>query len=121
MVFEFIDYKSDKFNVYYLPLEMNLYVPPSREDIMKNGIKFEIDSFLIKELFEMIYNMKGVKLLQKDYTGLRIMIVNKKNNDEIFITVDKVLLSISKKKKYIIKTQFTDKILKELTNYYSYN
>ena len=88
---------------------------------MVNGISFEIDSCLLKDLFDEVYSQKGSDPSLEDYSGLRIMIVNKKTHDEMFITTDKVVLSLSKKNKYNVDMRFVDELLKELLEFINKN
>lgn len=50
--------ESSKFTVYYFPLDMDFYIPPSPADIMKSGIRFEIDSCLLNDMFKDSYMSK---------------------------------------------------------------
>jgi intergrase/recombinase len=105
--------ESSEFEIYYFPLDLDFYIPPSREDIMKSNSHIHSTSCSLFRLFELVYNQTGVIPLTEDYGRLRVMIVNKKNNEEIFITADKIILSIQQNKKYSISIEFINNILKE--------
>jgi len=107
--------KSDIFIVYYLPIEANFYVPPTREYIMKHGFKFEINSSVIERLFKNLSSDNEVEVKNEDYNNLRILIIRKKDDIELFITADKQVLS--KDKKYNINRIIIEDALNEIVNF----
>ncbi len=109
--------ESKKYNVYYFPLDIDFYVPPSRETIMADSISFEINSCLINDLFGEMYDKKGFELLPEHYNRLRVMIVNKQNNDEIFFTADKVVLSLANKQRYHVDMRLIDAVIEEIVDF----
>jgi hypothetical protein len=109
--------ESSKFEIFYIPIEREYYVPPSREDIMKYGTHFEIKSCLLNDLFKNLYNQNGMVSNADDLAMIRIMIVNKYDNTEIFIATDKILISLTKNIKYNIHTEIINNVLKELIDF----
>ncbi len=45
------------------------------------------------------------------------MIVNKQNKDEIFITADKVVLSLTNKQRYPVDMRLIDAVTEEIVNF----
>jgi hypothetical protein len=109
------------FTVYYIPLEVDFFVPPSRQDIINKGVNFEIESNAIYNLFKEVKKQKGSEPRCEDYSGLRVMIVNNRDDSELFITVDKVILSLSQKKRYNISETVIDEIVEEIKDYMNKN
>lgn len=106
--------EENRFSIFYLPIEAEFYIPPTREYIMKHGINFDMDSCLLKDFFSHIFAQEGVKSQINDQKGLRIMIINKTDRREIFITSDKKILSVDKNKKYNIEIEIVNNVLKEI-------
>jgi hypothetical protein len=107
--------ESSTFEIFYIPIEVDFYMPFTREYIMKYGTKFQIDSCLLYDLFNnKIYRQDGISSSAEDYGRLRIMIIDNIKHIEIFITQDKKVLSLVKKIKYNVDINVVDDILKEL-------
>ena len=106
--------ESGRFNIFYLPLEADFYIPPTREYIIQHGINFEMDSCELTSLFKEIFEQEGAEPQSEDYKGLRILIVNKKDGRELFITSDKKILFEGKK--YNIGVRIVDNVLSEIVN-----
>lgn len=106
--------ESNIFNIYYLPLEAEFYVPPTREYMLQHGINIKINSCAITSIFKTISEQKGVEPQSEDYKRLRILILGKKDDSEIFITSDKTV--ISRDKKYMVDVKVVDEALKEIVD-----
>ena len=106
---------SRKYIVYYVPLDVYYYVPPSREDIMKWSVRFEIHAHILDEMYEAINTQNGEVLTSNDCALIRILIINNVGR-EIFITQDKTTISIQDNKKYILDAHKIDEILHVITN-----
>ena len=104
-----------KYIVYYVPLDVNYYAPPSREDIMKWGVRFEIHDPVLDGMYEAINVQNGEMLTSKDCALIRILIINNVGR-EIFITQDKTAISIHDNKKYMLGAHKIDEILHVITN-----
>ena len=104
-----------KYIVYYVPLEVDYYVPPSREDIMKTGVRFEIQSPVLDEMYDVINAQNGKILTPDDCALIRIMIISN-TGKEIFIAQDKIIVSIQDNKKYILGNSKVDEILRVITD-----
>jgi len=104
-----------KYIVYYVPLNVHYYVPPSREDIMKWGVRFEIHSPVLDGMYEAINVQNGEKLTSNDCSLVRILIINNAGR-EVLITQDKTIISIQDNKKYILDAHKVDEILHVITN-----
>lgn len=105
---------SYKYNIYYLPLEAEFYMPPTREYIIKYGTKIEMESCTITNIFKKI-KTGGIEPQNEDYKGLRILIINPKEESELFITLDKKILS--RGKVYVLDVNIIDKVLKEIADF----
>jgi len=105
---------SGKFIVYYLPLNADFYVPPSREDIVRDGTAININSCLLNTLFAEIKQRNGDNITQNDLSGLRVLIINLKTKEELFITTDKNIISIKNKEKYDVNLFLVDDLMKEI-------
>ncbi|MFH1653533.1 MAG: hypothetical protein ABIE74_05715 [Pseudomonadota bacterium] len=102
------------YKVFYTPLEMQFFVPPSREYLIEHSFAFDLASSKLTCLFDMLSKQKGSKAKDNDYTGFRIIIQDKKNKKELIITTDKVIFSGNKV--YKINVKIVDEILDELNN-----
>ena len=104
-----------KYTVYYVPLEIDFFVPPSRENIMKGGARFEIQSSVLDAMYEAINEQKNEEILTFDDCSLiRVLIINNAGK-EVFITQDKIIVSIQDNKKYIFNSSKIDEILRVIT------
>jgi len=102
------------FIIYYLPLKINLYVPPTAEYIMKYGTNFEIKSNRIHKLFNIVNNSNKFYALGDEEKKIRILIIDNKNKEKIFITQDKDIVSLKYRRVYIIKKSLINNILKDI-------
>jgi hypothetical protein len=82
---------------------------------MKHGFKFEINSSVIERLFKNLSSDNEVEVKNEDYNNLRILIIRKKDDIELFITADKQVLS--KDKKYNINRIIIEDALNEIVNF----
>lgn len=105
---------KNMYTVYYLPLEAEFYVPPTREHIMKNGTRIEMNSSTINKLFKSLSLLEGSVPQKGDYARLRILIVNNSIGDKLLITADKRI--ISNNMIYEIDIQVVETVLKEIIN-----
>ena len=105
--------KPESYNIFYLPLEAEFYVPPTREYIMQHGTKFEMTSPALTSLFTIISNKDGVEPKSEYLKSLRVL-VRKNDGEELLITSDKRILSGSKK--HDVEEKVVDGILKEMAN-----
>ncbi len=104
--------ESGSYNIYYLPLEAEFYIPPTREYIMQHGINIEMKSCLLDEIFKKISDQEGVVSQSEDLKRLRIMIVDKCNGTELFVTSEKKVLTGDKS--YNIGIEIISEVLKEI-------
>lgn len=101
----------ETFKVYYIPLNVNFVVPPTREDILKIA-SFEIDSAQITCLFGLVSKQVGVDAKESDYSYFRTLIQYPKKKKELIILTDKSVFF--EKKIYQIDHKKIDAILNEL-------
>jgi hypothetical protein len=106
--------EPDSFNIFYIPIDVEFYVPPTREDIMRLGDNFEMDSCVLSDLFIKISNQDGVEPQSEDYKSLRILIIRKSDGREVFITVEKRVLS--EDKIYNIDVKIIDNVINEIVD-----
>ncbi len=104
--------KPDSFNIYYIPLEVEFYVPPDRNYIMQNGVSFELDNGEVGGLFKEIVSQKNTAPQVKEHKNLRVLIVNKTDDSEMFITSKKNIVYMNKK--YDVRPEIIDGILSEI-------
>lgn len=98
--------ESNTFDIYYLPIEAEFYVPPTREYIIRYGTHLETDSCTMDIIFKEVSKQKGLDLQEGDFKRLRVMIVDKKDNRELFITAEKKV--ILRDKNYIVDIKVVD-------------
>ena len=103
-----------KYVVHYVPLDVDYYAPPSREDIIKWGVRFEIYSPVLDEMYEVVNAQNGEILSSDDRALIRILIINN-DNREIFITQDKTIISFQNNKKYTLNSRQINDILTVIT------
>ncbi len=101
----------ETFRVYYIPLEVNFVVPPTREDILKLA-SFEIDSAKITCLFDLVSKQVGVDAKEWDYGRFRVLIQDAKKGKELIILSDKKVLF--EKKVYKVDPKKIDAILAKI-------
>ena len=109
--------ETNTFNIYYLPIDADFYIPTTREYIKQHGINFEMDSCELTSLFKTVTDQSGVEPQIEDYKVLRILIISKSDNSEIFITSDKQV--ISNDKKYNVDVKIVDNVLNEIVGFIS--
>ena len=103
--------ETKKFKVFYIPIEVQFVVPPTREDILKRA-NFEINSSQIGCLFDLITNQNGRAAKDNDYGRFRILIQDQKEKKELIILFDKAVFF--ENKIYKVSHKKIDVILKEL-------
>jgi hypothetical protein len=84
---------NESFDVHYIPLDAEFYVPPTRADLRTYGVRMPSDSAALTSLFAAIAKQKGLMPRAMDWKALRILIVRKSDGKEVFITSDKRILS----------------------------
>lgn len=87
---------TKEYTVYYFPVEAEFYIPLTRERIIANGERIELDSPLIVDLFTLIAGRKGSLPKEEDFKRLRVLIIKNKSKKEIFITSDKKIIADQK-------------------------
>ena len=100
--------------IYYLPIDADYYIPPTRDYIIKYGTKIEITSRMIDDLFKMLSVETGVNLNDGDSKNWRILITKRNSKKEIIITSDKQC--IYSNKKYHIKENIIEDIIDEIVD-----
>jgi len=58
-----------------------------------------------------------VEAFTEDYSGLRVLMINRSNNTELFVTSDRVIISLDKKKRYDVGKTNVEEVLEELQDY----
>jgi hypothetical protein len=101
--------ESKGYDIYYLSLESDFYMPPTRDYIIKYGAPFKTYSTTIADLFADVSKQKGIHAQETDYEKLRILIIDKHGDRELYITVDKTALF--QNKKYYFEPQYMNKLL----------
>ena len=94
------------FKIYYLSLS-------EYQDLITPNIPIIVKSYHINNLFKIISDSNKTIRLSNEYKSLQILIKDK-NKNELFITQDKKLLSLSKKEVYPIDVSIIDEIIKEI-------
>jgi len=100
------------FDVYYLPLEAEFYVPPTEEYIEKNGLHLKMTSEFLTLLFSEIRQENAERAQSDDYKILRIKIVDNATKQSVFITAERQILSEGKK--YRIQQKLINDALNEI-------
>lgn len=114
--FQNVTNEKHLFKVYYIPLTIDTYVPVKREDIISSDINFTITSDDIPNLFNITSSLKNIKILDREQYLIRIMLVDE-NHNELFITQDKKLISLSKKEVYPINLSIVNRTICMLKKY----
>lgn len=102
------------FTVYYIPLDVNLYVPPTPEYLEKAGVKIVVRSCDLARLFEEIKNNTGETDTMQEYKMIRIKIVKDDDQKVIYITQNKTILS--EWKKFTVEKKIIEAALSEIIN-----
>ena len=100
--------------IYYIPIDAEFYIPPTRDYIIKYGAKIEITSRKIDDLFKMLSVEKGANLNDEDSKNWRILITKRNSKKEVIITSDKQC--IFSNKKYHIKENIIEDIVDEIVS-----
>jgi hypothetical protein len=103
---------NTSFDVQYIPLDAEFYVPPTRADIWKSGVRIASDSAALTGLFAAIANQKGLLPRPMDWKALRVLIVRKSDGREVFITSGRRILSGSRA--FEIDQGITDLVIDEI-------
>ncbi len=110
--------EKNRYNIYYIDLEDEFFIPLTREDIIQNGTNFEIDSCNLTILFEKVIEKKE-RGKSTDLKDLRILVVRKKDSRELFITAVKKI--VYKNKEYKLDSVIVNDVLLEIDNYIKEN
>lgn len=79
--------------VYYLPLEVEFYMPPTLEYIKEYGDLIERSKLSsVCDLINHIANLKGEKGLQGEDKKLRILIIDHNTSKNIYLTSSKKII-----------------------------
>lgn len=98
--------ECNRFKIYYIPLDAQLYVPPTPEYIEKHGAVCNVSSCELTNIFDGLDVSKGHRVSENDLDNLRIRIINEHNKEELYITSDKTVLY--KNKSYQLKAETID-------------
>lgn len=104
--------KVDSFTIYYVPLEIQFYVPPTPEYIEKHGTKIQIKSNMLTDLYNKINENSKFIVSNEDMKSLRVKIQRDKDGKIIYITSDKHILSNGKR--LTVDKLIVDSVLKEI-------
>jgi hypothetical protein len=81
------------YKVYYVPLVVQFYVPPTPGDIVKSGYEIDMSSISLNELFDALIEGNANVMSKEDSMGLRIKIIRKNDGKVAWITAEKHVLS----------------------------
>ena len=100
------------FDIFYLPLDAEFYVPPTEEYIVKNGLHLKMTSEALQLLFGEITQKNAERAQTDDYKRLRIKIVDCATRKSVFITAERQV--VGEGKKYHIQQKLINDVLNEI-------
>ena len=108
--------ESDKFRIFYIPLDVNFYSPVTPENIEELAFySFDFTSTKVGNLFVSIKKYKGARVTGDDLSGIRVKIVNIRDGGVIFITAEKGVFSGGEK--YDMETNIINAALNDIDKY----
>lgn len=85
--------ETGSFEIFYLPLNADFFVPPDPEYIKRYGVYHCVDWPNVGTLFDIVERANGTMIPNDDLSGLRIVIVRKSDAHVLYVTSDKSILT----------------------------
>jgi hypothetical protein len=100
------------YEIHYLPLSAEFFIPPSRKLILKAGKHFTVTSCEAEGIFKVLNKTEIDKAQKYDMKRLRVLVIEPNKHKEFFITAEKEI--IYKGRQITVDTELVKKVIEQI-------